>query len=50
MTKLEEVRYIETRKEFVGCMPHTMLALTEKGKITFETYKETMKGVLDQLT
>ena len=33
MSKLEEAGYIDIIKEFVGKKPHTMLKLTEKGKL-----------------
>lgn len=50
MSKLEDVEYIEIIKEFVGKKPHTMLRLTEKGRIAFEEYKKKMKQFFDDMS
>ncbi len=47
MSKLEEAGYIEVEKEFVGKKPNTSVHLTDKGRSTFEKYRENMKQVFD---
>jgi DNA-binding transcriptional ArsR family regulator len=47
ISKLESAGYVEVKKEFVGKKPHTVLNLTSKGKISFETYRKNIKKVLD---
>lgn len=47
MTKLEKAGYVQIKKEFVGKKPHTMLELTEKGRIAFNKYRKDMKKILD---
>lgn len=42
MTKLQEVGYVEIRKEFVGKRPRTTYRLTEIGRRAFEEYRGTM--------
>lgn len=49
MSKLEEAGYIEVVKDFVKRRPHTMLRLTEAGRVAFREYRQTMKQVLDDL-
>lgn len=46
MTKLEEVGYIEVKKEFVDRKPLTMLRLTPNGREALENYRETMAQVI----
>ena len=46
MRKLEDEGYIEVKKEFMGRRPHTMLAITEKGRKAFKTYLSQLKKVL----
>ena len=50
MSKLENAGYIEIIKEFVGKKPHTMLRLTQKGRIAFEEYKKKMKQFFDEMS
>ncbi|MBU7013514.1 MAG: transcriptional regulator [Theionarchaea archaeon] len=47
--KLEEAGYIEIKKEFLDKKPHTMLNLTEEGRIAFRHYVRSMKQVLNGL-
>ncbi|MFH1848634.1 MAG: transcriptional regulator [archaeon] len=47
MTKLEKAGYVKVVKEFMGRKPHTMLALTKKGKGAFDLYRKEMKGALE---
>ena len=46
MRKLEEGRYIEVRKGFMGRRPHTVLAITEKGQEAFKNYVSDIKNAL----
>ena len=49
MSTLEEAGYIEIRKDFVNKRPLTLLSLTEKGRVAFQTYRQSMKQFLDQM-
>ncbi len=49
MRKLEEGCYIEVRKGFMGRRPHTVLAITEKGKEAFKKYISELKNALQGL-
>jgi DNA-binding MarR family transcriptional regulator len=49
MSKLETVGYIAVEKDFVDRRPRTMLRLTDTGRAAFRQYRQTMKGVLDDL-
>jgi len=49
MSKLEAAGYIEVVKEFVDRKPHTMLQLTDKGRVAFQEYRQSMMHVLDDL-
>ena len=46
MTKLEKAGYIEVQKEIKDKRPHTMLSLTEKGRVAFDNYRENMLQLL----
>jgi len=48
MSRLETAGYIEVEKEFVDKKPHTILALTEKGKAAFQSYRKVMQQVLSE--
>lgn len=48
MSKLEEAGYIKIIKEFIGKKPHTMLKLTEKGRIAFNEYRKKMKQFFNE--
>lgn len=50
MSKLEDAGYIEIIKEFVGKKPHTMLRLTNKGRIAFDAYRAKMKQFFDDIS
>ena len=50
MSKLEEAGYIEVIKEFIGRKPHTMLKLTEKGRIAFEDYRRKMRHFFNEIS
>lgn len=47
MSKLEVAGYIEVEKEFVEKKSHTMLHLTDKGRIAFQTYRQSMKQMFE---
>lgn len=49
LAKLEEAGYVEVRKEFVGKVPRTTLALTGSGRAAFRDYTARMAGILDSL-
>ena len=49
MSKLEAVGYIEVEKEFIGKKPHTMLHLTDEGRVAFKEYSQKMKQLFDDL-
>lgn len=49
MSKLEEAGYLQVEKTFKGKRPNTMLRLTPQGRAAFQTYRQTMKQVLDGL-
>jgi DNA-binding MarR family transcriptional regulator len=46
MSKLEDAGYIEVKKEIKDKRPHTMLSLTEKGRVAFETYRQNLLQLL----
>ena len=46
MRKLEEGDYIDVRKGFIGRRPHTVLAITEKGREAFKNYISDIKNAL----
>ncbi|MFC1875115.1 winged helix-turn-helix domain-containing protein [Chloroflexota bacterium] len=47
INKLETAGYVAVEKEFVGKKPHTMLHLTDKGRIAFGDYRRKMRKALD---
>lgn len=49
LMKLEEAGYVEIKKGFVGKIPRTMLMLTDTGRQAFNTYRQQMKQVFDEL-
>jgi DNA-binding MarR family transcriptional regulator len=49
MSKLEAAGYIAVDKDFYERRPRTMLRLTDSGRAAFRQYRQTMKGVLDDL-
>jgi len=49
LSKLEKEGYIEIQKEFVGKKPHTMIRLTDRGRVAFQEYKRRMQQVLGEL-
>ena len=49
ITKLEEGGYVTVEKGFKGKRPQTMLSLTKEGRKAFQTYRQTMKQMLDEI-
>ena len=49
ISKLETAGYVNVDKSFKGKKPHTMLSLTEEGRIAFLNYRKKMKQVLDEI-
>lgn len=49
MSKLETAGYIYIKKEFVGKIPRTLLRLTDQGREAFQTYRQGMIQVLEDL-
>jgi len=49
MTKLENAGYIDIIKEFIGKKPHTMLKITEEGKMAFDKYRKKMKNFFNEI-
>jgi DNA-binding MarR family transcriptional regulator len=49
MSKLEAGGYISIKKEFVGKIPRTLLRLTKKGRRAFQTYRQGLIHVLEDL-
>lgn len=47
MAKLEEVGYVDVRKEFVGKKPRTTYKLTPAGRAAFSLHRERLREVLD---
>ncbi|UCG61484.1 MAG: transcriptional regulator [Candidatus Zixiibacteriota bacterium] len=45
--KLESAGYIDIRKEFIEKIPHTVVRLTDTGRQAFESYRLSMRTVLD---
>ena len=49
LSKLEEAGYVAIIKDFLDKKPHTMLKLTEEGRVAFHNYRENMKKALEEL-
>jgi DNA-binding MarR family transcriptional regulator len=49
MSKLEKEGYIEVEKEILKNRSHTLLSLTEKGRIAFENYRSGIQQILGEL-
>lgn len=45
--KLESAGYISIEKEFLNNKPHTIVRLTETGRLAFEQYRKNMKRALE---
>ena len=49
LARLEDAGYVEVIKEFVDRKPVTSLRLTQRGREAFRSYRDQMKGILDDL-
>lgn len=49
LSKLEEAGYVAIEKGFRGKKPHTMVKLTEEGRLAFRNYKRRMQQLFDDL-
>jgi len=49
MSKLEAAGYVLVEKEFVAKIPRTMLKLTQSGRAAFQTYRQRMKELFEEL-
>jgi DNA-binding MarR family transcriptional regulator len=49
ITKLEEGGYVAVEKGFKGKRPQTMLSLTKAGRKAFQTYRQAMRQMLDEI-
>jgi DNA-binding MarR family transcriptional regulator len=49
LSKLEHAGYVEIKKEFIGKVPRTLLALTAQGRTVFEKYRKNMRVILNRL-
>jgi DNA-binding MarR family transcriptional regulator len=47
--KLESAGYVSIEKEFLNNKPHTMVHLTEAGRLAFEQYRKYMKHAINTL-
>jgi DNA-binding MarR family transcriptional regulator len=47
--KLEAAGYINVKKEFVDKIPRTLLRLTDEGREAFQSYRQDMLQVLEDL-
>ena len=49
LRKLEEVGYIDIKKEFVDRVPRTLIQLSQAGRQALGEYKLNMQLILDEL-
>ena len=49
LSKLEGAGYVEITKEFIQKKPHTMVQLTESGRVAFDSYRRQMKALFEDL-
>jgi DNA-binding transcriptional ArsR family regulator len=49
MSKLEQAKYLEIKKEFVDKIPRTLLRITDKGRNALTSYKKDMQSLLDNM-
>ncbi len=49
LAKLENAGYVRIKKKFKGKKPHTMLSVTAKGRKEFDSYRDKMRQVLEEL-
>jgi DNA-binding MarR family transcriptional regulator len=49
LSKLEVAGYIDVKKEFVDKIPRTLLRMTDTGRDAFQSYRQNMMQVLEDL-
>jgi DNA-binding MarR family transcriptional regulator len=49
LSVLEKEGYVVIEKEIIGKKPHSMVLLTETGRESFRSYKDSLQQVLDGL-
>jgi DNA-binding MarR family transcriptional regulator len=49
LSKLEGAGYVEVKKEFLDKKPHTVLALTKKGREAFKQYRKQVKQFVEKI-
>ena len=49
ITKLDDGGYVAVEKGFKGKRPQTMLSLTKEGRKAFQTYRQTMQQMFDEI-
>jgi DNA-binding MarR family transcriptional regulator len=49
LSKLEAAGYIDVKKEFVDKIPRTLLRMTDTGRDAFQSYRQNMMQVLEDL-
>ena len=49
LSKLEDAKYVDIKKEFLDKKPHTMLQLTDDGRKAFTQYRLNMKQALEDM-
>lgn len=49
LNKLESSGYVEVTKEFIDRKPHTVLALTKKGREAFKEYLKKVKNFVGKI-
>ena len=49
LTRLEKANYVAVEKRFVGKRPYTLLHLTQEGRVAFQSYRQKMKEVFEDL-
>jgi DNA-binding MarR family transcriptional regulator len=49
LNKLDDAKYVEIKKGYVGKRPQTMISLTKVGREAFKKYVQSMRQVFDGL-
>lgn len=49
LTKLEEARYVQVKKTFVGRKPRTSLAMTARGRVALASHIQALRDMLDSI-
>lgn len=49
LAKLEDAEYVVIEKEFRGKKPHTMVRLSDGGRVAFQAYRDKMQRILADL-